>query len=75
MEMVYENESVISFDQAGNEMRKLTWTRRIDGDGTVIYDSASFWRLGLHENECLFRALLISFFLRGVRGDVRGQQP
>jgi hypothetical protein len=57
------------------EWRRRTWTRRIDGDGTVIDDSASLWRLGFHEDESLFCALLVSSFSNGVERDVQEQQP
>jgi hypothetical protein len=52
-----------------------TWTRRIDRDGPVVYDPTSFGRLRLHEDECLFCALLVSSSSKGVQGDVPRQQP
>ena len=53
----------------------LTWTGRIDGNGTVIYDPTSLGRLRLHEDECLFCALLVSSSSKGVGRDVQEQQP
>jgi hypothetical protein len=52
-----------------------TWTGRINGDGTVVYNPTSFGRLGLHEDECLFCALLVSSFSKGVERDAQEQQP
>jgi hypothetical protein len=57
------------------EWRRRTWTGRIDGDGTVVYDPTSLGRLRLHEDECLFCALLVSSFSEGVQRDVPTQQP
>jgi hypothetical protein len=53
----------------------LTWTGGIDGNGTVVDDPTSFGGLRLHEDECLFCALIISFRFRGMRRDAPGQQP
>jgi hypothetical protein len=54
---------------------RRTWTGRIDRDGPVVHDPTSFGRLRLHENECLFCALLVSSFSKGVQRDVPGRQP
>jgi hypothetical protein len=61
--------------KVGVKLRGLTWTGRINGDGTVIHYPTSFGRLGLHENECLFCALLVSSSSKGVERDVQEQQP
>jgi len=61
--------------KVGRKQRGLTWTGRVDGNGAVVYDPTSFGGLGLHEDECLFCALLVSSFSKGMGKDVQEQQP
>lgn len=51
----------------GLRLEGHTWTRGRCGDGAVIDDSSTLWGLALHQDECLFRALMWSAVCKDPR--------